>query len=299
MEIQPITLSTPRPVRRPMLVQGWHELTFLHWPVEPECGWPGCCPPGTRPDTLDGVTYVGLVPFMMRGAGLGPGPSVCRISARSARRTYGCTRWTSRAAAVWCSGPWTRPVSCPRWWGGSAYGFPIRGRRCACAARTTCSPTPPDGTLRGSGAHEPCRGETRSAPIARPTQLELFLTARWGLHVLWHSRTVHLPNEHTPWPLHRAAASAWRTNSSTAAGLPHMTDAPVSVLYSPGVSVRFGKPSTCCSCPRTPAGSRHGSRRHEALGVCRRACDAQPLDGPAELGPATVPASPCGRPGRR
>ncbi|MGW5448612.1 DUF2071 domain-containing protein [Streptomyces asiaticus] len=62
MEIEPVTLSTPRPVRRPTLVQRWDELTFLHWPVEPERVAP-LLPAGTHPDTLDGVTYVGLVPF--------------------------------------------------------------------------------------------------------------------------------------------------------------------------------------------------------------------------------------------
>lgn len=33
-------------------------------------------PPGVRPDTLDGRTYVGLIPFRMVDAGLGRGPAV-------------------------------------------------------------------------------------------------------------------------------------------------------------------------------------------------------------------------------
>ena len=33
-------------------------------------------PPGVRPDTLDGVTYVGLIPFRMVGAGIARGPGV-------------------------------------------------------------------------------------------------------------------------------------------------------------------------------------------------------------------------------
>jgi uncharacterized protein YqjF (DUF2071 family) len=80
-------------------------------------------------------------------------------------------------------------------------------------------------------------------PITRPTALERFLTARWGLHVTWHGRTVHLPNEHAPWPLHRAELLDLDENLLTAAGLPPMTERPVSVLYSPGVTVRFGMPS--------------------------------------------------------
>ncbi|MEE4592668.1 DUF2071 domain-containing protein [Streptomyces sp. DSM 41524] len=78
--------------------------------------------------------------------------------------------------------------------------------------------------------------------IAEPTRLERFLTARWGLHVSWHGRTVHLPNDHAPWPLHRAELLDLDDGLITTAGLPPMTGPPVSVLYSPGVAVRFGTP---------------------------------------------------------
>lgn len=47
-----------------------HNLTFLHWPVDP-AGITRFFPPGVRPDVFDGVSYVGLVPFQMRGAGRG------------------------------------------------------------------------------------------------------------------------------------------------------------------------------------------------------------------------------------
>ncbi|MGW9028684.1 DUF2071 domain-containing protein [Streptomyces sp. NPDC055722] len=79
--------------------------------------------------------------------------------------------------------------------------------------------------------------------ITEPTPLERFLTARWGLHVSWHGRTVHLPDDHQPWPLYRAELLDLDDGLVTAAGLPRMTRPPVSVLYSPGVAVRFGTPS--------------------------------------------------------
>jgi uncharacterized protein YqjF (DUF2071 family) len=82
------------------------------------------------------------------------------------------------------------------------------------------------------------------APLARPTPLELFLTARWGMHVPWHGRTLHLPNEHPTWPLHRAELLDLDDELIPAAGLPRPPGEPVSVLYSPGVAVRFGTPST-------------------------------------------------------
>jgi hypothetical protein len=80
--------------------------------------------------------------------------------------------------------------------------------------------------------------------IAEPTELEHFLTARWGLHVFSYGRTLYLPNEHRKWPLRRADLLSIDDHLVAAAGLPQPTEPPVSVLYSPGVEVRFGPPQT-------------------------------------------------------
>ena len=58
-----------------MMNQSWRDLTFLHWAVDPE-EVAHRMPPGVRPDTLNGVTYVGLIPFRMVGAGIARGPGV-------------------------------------------------------------------------------------------------------------------------------------------------------------------------------------------------------------------------------
>jgi uncharacterized protein len=79
-------------------------------------------------------------------------------------------------------------------------------------------------------------------PIAEPTPLEHFLTARWGLHVRAYGRTLYLPNVHPQWPLHRAQLLHLDDELVAAAGLPAPQGPPDSVLYSPGVPVRFGRP---------------------------------------------------------
>lgn len=73
--VEPISAVAPEMRSPVMMNQKWQDLTFLHWAVAPErvAHW---IPPGVRPDTLDGVTYVGLVPFRMVGAGVARGPGV-------------------------------------------------------------------------------------------------------------------------------------------------------------------------------------------------------------------------------
>ena len=95
----PITADAPPGIAGgPLLTQVWLDLAFVHWAVPPSAVAP-LLPPGVRPDTLHGVTYVGLVAFRMHRAA-GSGCRACRTWARSRRRTCGCTRWTATAAGA-------------------------------------------------------------------------------------------------------------------------------------------------------------------------------------------------------
>src|SRR5690606_12206722 len=65
---QPISPSPTERIARPLLTQDWLDVTFLHWPADPD-EVAAALPPGTVPDTFDGVTPVGLVAFRMHRTG--------------------------------------------------------------------------------------------------------------------------------------------------------------------------------------------------------------------------------------
>jgi hypothetical protein len=81
-----------------------------------------------------------------------------------------------------------------------------------------------------------------TSALETPSAVEHFLTARWRLHFTLGGRTVHMPNAHPPWPLFRAELLACEEDLVAAAGLPGITSRPPdSVLFSPGVPVRFAR----------------------------------------------------------
>jgi uncharacterized protein YqjF (DUF2071 family) len=57
-----------------ILRQNWLNLSFLHWTVEP-LSIAHLYPPDTEPDTFDGNSFVGVVPFQMADTGFARGPA--------------------------------------------------------------------------------------------------------------------------------------------------------------------------------------------------------------------------------
>jgi len=237
---EPVTASAPRPVSRPLLTQQWRDLAFLHWPVD--TGVAGrLLPRGTRLDVFEGTSYVGLIAFRMYRVGwLGlPGLPYLGSFPETNVRLYSVGP-DGRRGVVFRSLDAARLV--PVLAGRAAFRLPYMwsamqvrrdGDVVSYASRRRWPGTP----ARLSMAVRV--GER----IDRPTDLERYLTARWGLHAAWYGGGLrYLPNQHPAWPLHRAALLRLAENLITAAGLPPPADGPVSVLYSPGVLVRMGAP---------------------------------------------------------
>jgi uncharacterized protein len=236
---EPITSHAPRPVRRPLLAQWWRDVVFLHWPADPERVRPHL-PTGVGPDTLDGTAYVGLVAFRMWGTRVYPGPRLPYLGTfpETNVRVYSVDA-DGRRGVVFLSLDAARLL--PGLAGRVGLGLDYRWAAMRLGHR--------DGrvvyTCRRRGSPATSRIEVTPGPrIAEPSPLEHFVTARWGLHTRWLRRTRYVRNEHPPWPLHGGVLHELDDHLVAAAGLPRPADAPVSVLYSPGVPVRFAAPVT-------------------------------------------------------
>ncbi|MFJ5222988.1 YqjF family protein [Streptomyces sp. NPDC088400] len=237
---EPISPDPPRDEPRPLLTQSWLDLAFLHWAVDPAEVAP-LLPPGTVPDTLDGVTYVGLVAFRMHRVGwLGlPGVPYLGTFPETNVRLYSVDG-QGRRGVVFRSLDASRliPVAVGR----AVFRLPyVWSRMTVDRDGDTLTYTSRRRVPGPRGAHSRI-GLRIGERIERPSAPEHFMTARWGMHTTLLGRPAYVPNTHPRWPLHRAELLECTEDLLTAAGLRAPAGDPVSVLYSQGVPVRFGRP---------------------------------------------------------
>jgi uncharacterized protein len=237
---EPVTASAPRPVGWPLLTQHWRDLAFLHWPVDAGLA-ARLLPRGTRPDLFEGVSYIGLVAFRMSRVGwLGlPGLPYLGSFPEINVRLYSVGP-DGRRGVVFRSLDAARLV--PVLAGRAAFRLPYQWS--AMQVQRDGDVVSYASRRRWPGAPARLSMAIRVGErIARPSDLEQFLTSRWGLHAAWYGDGLrYLPNQHPSWPLHRATLLRLEANLITAAGLPQPAGGPASVLYSPGVPVRLGLP---------------------------------------------------------
>jgi uncharacterized protein len=219
--------------------QHWTDLTFVHWPVDPEA-IAHFYPAGTRPDVFaDGSTYVGLVPFAMSDVALGisrPIPYFGRFLETNVRLystdeegRHGVlfrSLETARLAVV----PATRVgLGVPYTW--AQMRMTRHGDRITYASVRRW----PRRGLR-------TRLTVEVGAVVEPTPLEIWLTARWGAHTRKAGRTWWVPNEHGPFPLHAAEVVDLDDDLVPASGV-RPTGERLRALFSPGVRARFGRPT--------------------------------------------------------
>ncbi len=271
--VEPVTAEAP-PLPRPRLLrQSWLDLTFIHWAVAP-ASIAHFYPAGTRPDNFEGRAYVGLIPFRMAGIGFARGPALLPDFLETNIRLYSVDE-AGRRGVVFLSLDANRRdvVTIAR----TGFGLPYRWAHMQYAAtadthtytttRRRAFGAAAGGVGRGraapsSGAGAPSKpafggpGDAFGGPafssritveVGGPmdiTALELFLTARWGLHTRRLGRTWYLPNEHPAWELRSAEIRELDVGSLLASvGLPDLSiNQPDHVAHSAGVRSYFGLP---------------------------------------------------------
>lgn len=249
--IEPVQPEAP-PLPRPRILrQNWLDLTFLHWAVEPE-SLQRFYPKGTEPDTFDGKSYVGLVPFRMTATGLPHGPAVPWFGSflETNIRLYSVDS-TGRRGVVFLSLDADRAavVATAR----TVFGIPYRWARMR--HQVDGDTHAYTSRLRWPGTKASSFVQVRVGEQRTPTALDEFLTARWGLHVARAGRTFHLPNEHPTWVLRNAELTAFEEHGLLASvGLQDLTGRqPDHVAFSHGVPAQFALP-TLATTPRAQAG---------------------------------------------
>jgi len=237
--VEPVSSDAPVLTGPVMMNQSWRDLTFLHWAVDPE-QVADRMPPGVRPDTLDGVTYVGLIPFRMVGAGIGRGRGVPWLGSflETNVRLYSVDD-TGRRGIVFLSLDTDRAAVVVG--ARAAFGLPYRWARMR--YRVSGGVHSYDARLRRRGRPTRSRVVVRAGARRQSTELDDFVSARWGLHVRWWGRTLYVPNRHEVWPVHYAEVLALEDGLVASVGLPELAARPPDhVAFSPGVRTVFGFP---------------------------------------------------------
>lgn len=232
----------PFTVDRPVMLQRWERLTFLHWRFDP-AAVQRLLPPHLEAETFDGAAWVGLVPFFMRVATRGGhrAPWVsdfCETNVRTyVRDPEGRTGiWflsldAARAGAVIVA---RMTYRLPYFW--SRMRIAERGGQIAYGCqRLWPNPRPATSRVRVEVGD-------RYNPDDL-TERDHFLTARWMLFSVFGTRHLFARACHPPWTLHRARVLHCEDNLLAAAGLPAPQGEPLT-HYSPGVDVKIGWPES-------------------------------------------------------
>lgn len=234
---EPVSSIAAPLLGRASATQRWSHVVFLHWRVDASRVAP-LLPAGLRPDEFDGTSWVGLIPFVLdRATVLGSPPvpyfgsfvevnvRLYAVDALGRRGVVFVSLEASRLAAVLAA---RALFSLPYRW--SRTSVDVSAGEYHYSARRHLA-----GSLHSDIVVRPRDARVDGDPLAD------FLTARWALFTRVGERTIRLRNHHEPWALHQADLLSLDDTLLAAAGFPDLASRPPdSVLYSPGVTTRFG-----------------------------------------------------------
>jgi len=229
-----------RPNRRAVMTQQWKNLTFLHFPVEPELVQ-RTLPPGLAVDTFPdqnghSKAWIGLVPFEIRDLTFRPRMRIPSVSTflETNVRTY--VHHSGRDPGVWfysLDAASRLACSAARTWFGLHYWH----------ASMSYSEEKQTHTYAGKrlGRLQPeyiVSAEVGAVlPAPQPGDFEFFLVERYLLYSYFKGRLFQGQVHHRPYPLRRLELKSLKDELVQAAGFKLQPIA--SALFSPGVDVEI------------------------------------------------------------
>ena len=226
------------PVRFAVMKQQWRDLAYLHFPYDP-ADVARLLPAGLEVDTFDGVAWVGLIPFSMKGVGVPGLPPVPYLGSfpEINVRTYVVR---NGIPGVWFFSLDVNRML-PALVARAAYRLPY----CWGHASNTLHDDVLSTRVRRRWPHRGADTEITvqvGEEISEQSEFEVFLTARWGLYSRSYGRgLMYAPVDHPRWSLYRAKIIGLNDTLVRAAGLPESVGPP-HCMFSPGVPVRIGVP---------------------------------------------------------
>jgi len=247
-EVAPLTNPyspiCPHSIRFEVMRMWWRNLTFLHWPVDP-AEVQAKLPEGLTVDTFEGQAWIALVPFemeVMLPGGI-PIPREGKFPETNVR-TY--VLGPDGTPGVWFDSLEAGRLSATAM-ARAAYGLPYFW------ADMSVTAAGPIWTYQSSRRWPAPKGARCEVAIEvgeavaddDQSELEHFLTARWGLFSTFgkgqRKRLVYAPVQHGVWPLQRATLLHLDDELLNAAGYDTPTGEPL-LHFTTGTEVRIGRP---------------------------------------------------------
>ncbi len=217
------------------MLQGWDQLTFLHWPYPPELIRP-LLPGKLELDTFEGAAWVGLTPFIVTELRPPLFPALPWISRFPEMNVRTYVRGPDGERGIWFFSLEADRVAAVV---GARllYGLPYRW------ARMRVRPHPGEIAYTSRRHFGTAQADVaiRVGPAINADERARFLTARFRLYTRIAGRLAYAQVEHAPWPLHSAVVLRLRQNVIEGSGVPAASGEPI-IHFSPGVRSRIGRP---------------------------------------------------------
>jgi uncharacterized protein len=236
---EPVSATPRTRILTPIMRQSWHHVTFIHWRCDPATARK-LIPRGLDLDLFAGDCWVGLVPFLITDLTIPKGPAIPWLSRfpETNVRTYVIDRKGRR-------GVWFFSLDAARLLAvaGARIGFGLPYFWAQMKVSVEQDIVRYSSVRLGdSAAASLVAIRTTKAPIAAPSVLEVFLTARFRLYAQRRSRLLMAEICHQPWPLQHASIVELQQSLAQAAGLTAPDSAPL-VHFAPRVDVIVGPPA--------------------------------------------------------